>query len=372
MALTLADILRQHWTSYVQAHRSQLTGAHHRAVRRVLACRTPELGGRLYQCTNTACGQKHYAYHSCNHRNCTQCGARDQQLWSAKQEAKLLNVPYFLITFTIPAPLRSLCLHQPKILYNLLLKCSAQALTDVTATKLKCPDLKLAITSVLHTWGRQAQHHPHVHSIVPAIAYDPKTKTLIHPKKPDDFLVHFRPLADRFRSLLFTALKTRHPDLFAKLTPDQLQSLSPKTPWNVQLQPVGRGKTALRYLARYIHRSAFSANRILGYDSQGRILLKWTDSTTRKTSILKLEPHEFIRRWCLHILPKGFMRVRHYGLAASAAKKNRALVYQLLGQSPFALVELPEVAPFCCPHCQSELIFLREIQRLNPHRGPPR
>jgi len=368
VALALADILREHWASYTRAHADKLTGAHYRAVRSALACRTPELGGRLYQCSNTSCGQKHYTYHSCNHRNCTQCGARDQQLWSAKQEAKLLGVPYFMITFTVPSELRSLCHHQPKIIYDLLLKCSAAALQDLAATKLKTPGAKLAITSVLHTWGRQAQHHPHLHSIVPSVALDPKNQKLLSPSDPAKFLVHYRPLAARFRSLLFTALQNDHPDIFKKLTPDQRRALGPKTQWNVQLQPVGKGKTALRYLARYVQRSAFSANRILHYDQSGRILLKWTCSTTKKTSTLKLHPHEFIRRWCLHILPKGFMRVRHYGLAASAAVKSRTQVRQLLHQAPEAPPDLPEPEPFSCPHCRGQLIFLRELPR---PRGPP-
>jgi len=180
-----------------------------------------------------------------------------------------------MVTFTIPSELRSLCLHQPKILYNLLLKCSAAALRDVTRTKLKNEHLVLHLTSVLHTWGRQAQHHPHVHIIVPAITLDPKNKTLHRPKKPEQFLVHFRPLAARFRSLIHSTLKAEHPDLFQKLTPDQHRALNPKTQWNVQLQPVGSGKTALRYLARYVQRSAFSAERILGYDPNGKIRLKW-------------------------------------------------------------------------------------------------
>jgi hypothetical protein len=368
VALPLADILREHWASYAQANRTCLTGVHYRAVRRVLACRTPELGGRLYQCTNTTCAKRHYAYHSCNHRNCTQCGARDQQQWTAKQEAKLLGVPYFMVTFTIPEQLRPLCLHQPKTLYHLLLKYSAQALTDVTRTKLKNGHLQLHLTSVLHTWGRQVQHHPHIHCIVPAIALDSQNGTLHRPKKPKDFLIHYGPLAARFRSLLFTALKNDHPDLFAKLTPDQRRALGPKTQWNVQLQAVGSGKTALRYLARYVQRSAFTAKRILGYDPQGRILLKWTCSTTHKVGILRLHPHEFIRRWCLHILPKGFMRVRHYGLASGAAKKSRAQVRQLLNQTPEAPPEPAEPEPFTCPHCQSELRFLRELPR---PRGPP-
>lgn len=369
MALALADILREHWASYTRAHSRKLTGVHYRAVRRVLTCRTPELGGRLYQCSNTACAKKHYAYHSCNHRNCTQCGARDQHQWTAKQEDKLLGVPYFMVTFTIPEQFRALCLHQPKILYHLLLKCSAQALHDITRTKLKNDRLILHLTSVLHTWGRQAQHHPHVHIIVPAIALDPKKQTLHCPKKPDQFLVHYRPLAARFRSLIHQNLKNDHPDIYQNITPDQRRALAPKTNWNVQLQPVGSGKTALRYLARYVQRSAFSANRIPGYDPNGNILLKWTDSTTKKTSVLKLHPHEFIRRWSLHILPKGFPRIRHYGLAAGAAKKNRQLLRRLLGQAPEIPFDPPPPEPFTCPHCQGILTFLREIPR---PRGPPR
>jgi len=353
VALTLADILREHWASYARAHRSQLSAVHYRAVRRVLACRTPALGGHLYRCSNTSCAKKHYAYHSCNHRNCTQCGARDQQHWSAKQEAKLLNTPYFLITFTIPEQLRPLCLHQPKIFYDFLLKCSAQALTDIVCSKLRNPaaenlqgkphqHLQPGITSVLHTWDRRAGHHPHVHSIVPAIAYDPLAKRLIHPPKPEQFLVHFRPLAARFRSLIHTALKTKHPELYAKLTPDQLRALSPAQPWNVQLQPAGSANTTVRYLARYVHRSAFHARRILGYDHRGHIKLRWTCSRTKKTAILHLHPHEFIRRWALHILPKNFTRIRHYGFHAPAAKKARIIIRLLLGQHPETLPVSPE------------------------------
>ena len=273
-----------------------------------------------------------------------------------------------MVTFTIPEQLRALCLHQPKTLYHLLLKCSAQALHDITRAKLKNQHLQLHLTSVLHTWGRQAQHHPHIHCIVPAIALDPQNQTLHRPKKPKDFLAHYQPLAARFRSLIQSTLKIDHPDLFAKLTADQHRALNPKTQWNVQLQPVGSGKTALRYLARYVQRSAFSAKRILGYDVQGNVLLKWTDSNTKKTSVLKLHLHEFLRRWCLHILPKGFPRIRHYGLASGAAKKNRHLLRSLLGQSPEVPPILPAPAPFTCPRCQSELTFLRDIPR---PRGPP-
>ena len=137
---------------------------HYRAVRATLACRTPEMGGRLYRCGD--CQRTHFAYHSCNHRNCPQCGALDRQIWSARQEARLLPVPYFMVTFTLPSELRSLCLGHPQVLYDLILRCSAAALRVVVASKLKAPNVRIGSTAVLHTWGRQMQHHPHVHRIV--------------------------------------------------------------------------------------------------------------------------------------------------------------------------------------------------------------
>lgn len=366
MSLSLADVLRGHWASYSRAHCHQLAAAHYRAVRCALACRTPGMGGRLYQCGG--CRRHHFAYHSCNHRSCPQCGALDQRIWSAKQEARLLPVPYFMVTFTLPAELRPLCKAHPKILCDLILRESAGALRDLTATKTK--GARAGFTSVLHTWGRQMQHHPHVHIIIPAVAYDPKRDSLVHPAR-DTFLVHFRPLAERFRSRLQTALQSDHPDLFKSLTPRQLAVLAPAKQWNVKVQHVGRGHTALRYLARYVQRSAFSPKRLLGYDKSGRILLRWTDSNSGSRGVLRLSPHEFIRRWLLHVLPKGFTRIRHYGFLSSAAKKTRLRIRLMLGASIEPSPDLPESEPFTCQHCGGSLTFLREIAPCMFSRGPP-
>lgn len=366
MSLTLADILAEHWSGYAREHRSTLCSAHYKAVRRVLACRTPELGGQLYQCGD--CQKHHFAFHSCNHRNCPQCGALDQQLWAAKQEARLLPVPYFMVTFTLPSELRVLCLAFPKVLYDLILRESAGALADVIATKYKGGGG--GFTSVLHTWGRKMQHHPHIHCIVPALAFDPKTEVLTYPDK-STFLVHYLPLAARFRSRIRTALKEQHPEIFTSLSPKQRRVLQPQTQWNVQLQHVGKGVNALRYLARYVHRSAFSPKRVLGYDSQGRVLLKWTCSTSGKTSVMPLTPHEFLRRWLIHVLPKKFTRLRHYGFLSSAAKKMRTTIRAILGAGPEPVVAPIEREPFCCKHCGGKLQYLRDLERLPSPRGPP-
>ena len=367
MALDLAELLGEHWASYAHAHRQHLCAAHYRAVQRVLACRTPEMGGRVYLCGG--CQKNHYAYHSCNHRSCPRCGALDQQVWTAKQEARLLPVPYFLITFTIPEELRTLCQQHPAILYDLLLRESAGTLQDIIATRYR--GARSGFTSVLHTWDRKIGHHPHVHIIAPAIAFNATRRQLVHPAN-DKFLVHFSPLAQRFRSRLHSALKLDHPEIHQQLSPKQRHVLSPAKTWNVQLQPAGQGTTALRYLARYVRRSAFGAKRLLGYDALGNVRLLWTCSATKRTAPMTLHPHEFIRRWLLHVLPKGFTRIRHYGFLGSAARKTRLFIRLKLGQLGEALPKLPEAVPFTCGCCGGELTFLREIAPIHLMRGPPR
>ena len=363
---TLAEILSEHWEGFARQHRHMLSKAHYRAVRSVLACRTPVLGGRLYRCGS--CQRKHFAYHSCNHRSCPQCGALEQKLWSEKQEARLLPSSYFMVTFTLPEQPRPLCQSHPKELYDLMLKQSAQTLKDIIATKNK--GALTGFTSVLHTWGRKLQHHPHIHCIVPAAALSPGDQ-LVLPKK-DNFLVHFSPLAKRFRNLMRLELQRQHPQLYQKLSDTQKHQLSIRTTWNVQLQHVGKGKTAVRYLARYVRKSGFTNNRIIGYSKdRTRLLVRWVNSTTNKPGVLKLKIHEFIRRWLLHVLPKGFARLRHYGLLSSASKKKRLKLRSLLGQFVEPEVPVPELLPHRCPHCDGELKFLRDIPRDISNRGPP-
>jgi len=368
--LELAQLLDEHWQDYKQANQPHLASVHYRAVDSVLKCRTAALGSSLFQCDY--CGKLHFAHHSCNHRNCPQCGALDQLEWAAKQEAKLLPVPYFMVTFTVPEPLRYLFKAHPKELYDLLLKESAKALQDVVATKYNGG--KIGCISVLHSWGRQMQHHPHTHCIVPAAVYHADTGEVELAKKQGEFLVHYNPLRDRFRSRFYTALETQHPDIFKQLSIEARQSLSPEQKWNVNLKAVGKGKTAVRYLAKYVQQSAFHRSRLLGYDKQGRVRLSWKCSKTKKWRVLHLEPDEFIRRWLQHVLPKGFMRVRHYGFLASAAGKTREKVRISLDAGEEPPVEIPTLEPFKCEHCEKgTLVYLFEVAPIIQAaiRGPP-
>lgn len=241
--------------------------------------------------------------------------------------------------------LRSICARHPGELYDLTMKESAGALKDLIATKLKVPEARIGFTSVLHTWGRQMQHHPHVHVIIPAVAFDGKKDELIHPKESDELLVHYLPLAARFRSRMERALREEHRGNYREMDSEQIRALNPLKQWNVNIQAVGRGQTALSYLARYVTKSAFHPSRLLGYEKQCRVLLACTNTSGVK-SVLRLHRHEFIRRWLQHVLPKGFARDRHYGFSSSAAIETRLRIWAHLGRLGEPLPDLPEQPAF--------------------------
>ena len=307
--MTLADLLHRHWREYV-AHAGgigKIPASHWRAVEAVLICRTPRLGGHVYGCAD--CRKEHFAYHSCNHRACPRCGGRQQQLWTAKQQARRLRVPYFMLTFTVPQSLRWFFLRYGRIAYKMLFAATSTALRDLFADP-KHFGAQPGFTAVLHTWTRQIQFHPHLHLLVPAVAIAPEGCEAIRAKYPEFLLPHAL-LTRCYRHSFFAHLRDKHPDLYAQI--DRAVRL---IDWNVNVKSVGRGKRALRYLAAYVNKSAFSEKRLAGYDDQGRIRVWWQDSEDGKRKLMAVEPIELIRRWLLHVLPKGLTRVRHYGFLA--------------------------------------------------------
>lgn len=364
MPLRLAEVLADHWAEYARGHRKRLVTAHYRAVRAVLACRTRALGGHLYRCAH--CKVDQYAYHSCNHRSCPECGGLDQQRWCATQEARLLpGVDYFMVTFTIPSELWPFCRRHPGEAYDLLLRECAAALQDLARSRLGG---RLGFTAVLHTWGRQMQHHPHVHLIVPAVAFDEAKRELRFPKKTTrKFLLPKGPLAARLRNRFEMAVKARHPEFLAELP----AVFSPRHKWVVDIRHVGHGKPALRYLARYVHKTALGKDRLAGYDADGKLLLRWQHSTTGKWDMARLIPEAFITRFLLHVLPKGFVRVRHFGWMSGAARRTRLLVRALLGEIGEPVPSLPESPPVCCPQCGLEMTRIARLDPLGHNRGPP-
>ena len=353
--VSLAEVLRRHWPAYEQKYRARLLPSHRRAVAAILSCRTSALGGQLFQCD---CGRQHYVYHSCNHRACPRCGHADATEWLNRQRRKLLPVPYYLITFTVPAQLRCLIRSNQKSLYSTLLREAAEALRDV-ARHHKDLGAEIGLMAVLQTWTRDLRYHPHVHCIVPAGGLSPDRLRWISPRREGYFLPQAA-LAMRFRTRLKQALLQQHPPLLLQVPPS-VWSLD----WVADVQPVGTGEPALKYLAAYVYRTAFSAERIIADDGHS-ITFTYRDSQDRSTRTVILPAERFLHRFLQHVLPQGFQRVRHFGFLSGAAKAQWGRVLALLDwQQPPATPPTPPPVP-TCPCCKKPMLLLGRLPRAPP------
>jgi hypothetical protein len=335
--IPLAEVLSRHWPEYQRQFGANILPSHQRAVQCILVCRTAALGGEVYRCPD--CRKDHYVFHSCNHRACPQCGNADATQWIERQKLKLLPVPYYLITFTVPEGLRSWLRSHQKLGYALLLRESAGTLQDL-ASQPKYLGAQVGCLSVLHTWGRQLQFHPHVHCVVPAGGLREDGLRWMSPKSPDFFLPQMV-LALRFRNRLKCVLATEHPEKFG-----QIPAVVWKQKWVVDVQPVGSGQGALKYLSAYVYRTALGSQRIIS-DQHGRITFKYKESENQQWHTMTLSAIEFIRRFLQHVLPKGFQRVRHYGWLSAASKTKWKRILALLDWNPPTLVQPAKQKPMC-------------------------
>jgi hypothetical protein len=352
--VSLADILRRHWPAYRAQYGDRIPSAHRAAVKAILSCRTPVRGGQLFAC---ACGAVHYAYHSCGHRACSQCGQGDARDWAQRQENKLLPVPYFLVTFTVPEALRAVIRAHPRACYAALFRESSGALSDVALSKL---GIELGFTGVLHTWTRQLVFHPHVHYLVPGGGLTPDGLRWKRALDAQYFLPQVV-LAARFRNRLRQHLEQHQPALL-KTIPAQAW----RGRWVVDVQPVGRGQTALRYLAAYVQKTALSARRLVACDDTS-VTFTHQDRATGQTRTVRLSGDEFLRRFLQHVLPKGFQRVRHFGWLSPAAKRRWERLHALLDWQPAA--PSPATTPcgvILCPRCRQPMRLVGLLPR-----GPP-
>ena len=287
----------------------------------ILSCRTPARGGELF-----ACPDGHgfdYRYHSCNDRHCPLCGQSDADHWLQRQRQRLLlPTPYFLVTFTVPEALRRFIRSHLQIGLDLLFAASAQAVQDLAAKRLGA---QLGMLGVLHTWSRTLIFHPHIHYLVPGGGLSPDGRRWLAAKK---FLLHHNPLGERCRNLFQAWLKAGHPALFAQVPASVWRS-----PWNVGCQTAGSGENALRYLARYVFKTA-TGNRLVRPLPDGRLLWTYRDSKTQRPAQVRLQPMDFMARFLQHILPPYFARVRTFGWLHPAAKVRLNRVRALLRQKP--------------------------------------
>ncbi len=317
-------------------------------------CRTETLGGQVYVCPD--CEQVQYSYHSCRNRHCPKCQNEHAQAWLEQQQEMLLPVPYFLLTFTLPAGLREFARRQPQLIYDLLFRMSAQA-TQQLAQDARFVGGQVGMVGVLHTWGRNLAYHPHVHYLVPAggLASDDQTWVAAHQK----FLLPVKALSRIFRAKMRQALAKV--DVDGLIPPDVWrQSWVVAGKEHRYCKAVGCGQLALKYLAPYIFRVAISNRRILKLENE-RVTFRYRTTDTGQERLCTLVAEEFIRRFLQHILPKGCVKVRYYGFFSSGSRPHLAAIRQQLGQEPIQVDEAQpgqarEVAPLSekahlCPVC---------------------
>lgn len=343
MGIELAEILRQCGPAYRQKYAGHIPIHHLKAMQAIETCRTEALGGQVYVCPD--CEQVQYSYHSCRNRHCPKCQNENAQAWLERQQMMLLPVPYFLLTFTLPAGLREFARRQPRRIYDLLFRMSAEA-TQKLAHDPRFVGGKVGMVGVLHTWGRNLAYHPHVHYLVPAggLAADGKTWLAARQK----FLLPVKALSRIFRAKMRQALVKVDDE--GLISPDVWQQN-----WVVHCKAVGWGQLALKYLAPYIFRVAISNRRILKLEDD-QVTFRYRATDTGQERLCTLATEEFIRRFLQHILPKGFVKVRYYGFFSSDSRQRLAAIRQQLGQNLIQVDETQVTATASetihrCPVC---------------------
>jgi hypothetical protein len=301
---SLADVIRRHGPDYLARFGRAVLPSHARALRDISNCRTPALGGHLVECD--VCGTQHVQHHSCRNRACAQCGADRTESWLQRQRELLLPVPYFHVVFTVPSELRFIIRSHQKALLSVLARAAFESLSDLCGDE-KHLGGRIGALAVIHTWTRAIEWHPHAHLLVPGGALDSRGRWITVSRRKKHFLVPVRALADRFRGVFLRLARKALPDV-------RLPYLPKKKRWVVYCKETVQGKErVLEYLGRYIHKTALSNSSILACTDDA-VTFRYRDSRDNKEKTMTLPPHEFLRRFLQHVLPRGFHRVRSFGL----------------------------------------------------------
>jgi hypothetical protein len=394
-SVEVADIFRDHGAAWRRANRGHVGFDQLKVMSAIERCRTAALGGHVARCENDACGHTTIAYNSCRNRHCPKCQGAASRDWLEERRAELLPVPYFHVVFTLPAPIADLAFHNKRVMYALLFKASAEAMLRIAADP-RHLGAKIAITSVLHTWGSAMTHHPHVHMIVPGGGIAPDGDRWVPCRK--NFLLSVRVLSRIFRRLYLDRLAKVYEDGLLKFFSNhtgltdraafvRFLKRSRKNEWVVySKKPFGGPDAVLSYLSRYTHRVAISNRRLVSVD-QHHVAFRYKDyraNHAERWKTMRLTPHEFIRRFLSHVLPKGFHRIRHYGLLANGKRTaNVAKARELLGITEQQQAEEdeaggakdPDVLPQPCPCCGGTMriieVFAKGCEPKNRPRAPP-
>ncbi len=326
----VADVFRTHQGDFLARWNSVLSREQRRALKDLRDCRTAALGGHLQQCDR--CGHRVISYNSCRNRHCPKCQATARAKWLAQRQTELLPVPYFHVVFTLPQELAHVALQNPKRIYTILFRAASETLLTIAADP-KHLGASIGFLAVLHTWGQNLHLHPHLHCVVPGGGISADGSRWIACRK--SFFLPVRVLSRLFRKKFLRSLKTLFRkgalhfsgDLHRLAEPAAFQALCQKAArneWVVYAKPpFGGPERVLKYLARYTHRVAISNHRLESLEN-GRVSFAWKDyAHHQKTKTMTLEAVEFIRRFLLHVLPSGLVRVRQFGFLANRVRKQR-------------------------------------------------
>ncbi len=367
--LEVADVIRSHGKAFLQRYGSHLTPTQKKALRDLALCRTAALGGHIERCLD--CGHERPAYNSCRNRHCPKCQALSRARWLERESTYLLPVEYHHVVFTLPAELAELALVNPAAIYNLLMQSASTTLREVAANP-KRLGAQVGVLMVLHTWGQNLHDHPHVHCVVTGggLSCNARGEVDASPRwmscRPGFFLP-VRVLSRVYRGKFLAGLRVLQTQGKLQLPP-LLQEATAFTSWLSPLYakdwvvyakpPFGGPEQVLKYLARYTHRVAISNHRLVKLE-EGRVTFHYKDyAEERKEKLLTLSAEEFLRRFVQHVLPKGFMKIRHYGLLSSRRREARLrqarqLLLPKLALPAGASTGIEPAEPARCPQCGS-------------------
>jgi hypothetical protein len=360
--IELAGILKEHWPAAVK--HPAINSWQLRVLSAIKACRTAVLGGHIDACTS--CGTLRISYNSCRNRHCPKCQGNKREEWIAKREDELLPVPYFHVVFTLPGLLNPLAIHKPKEVYDTLFEAAWKTI-ETMGWGHKHLGAQTGMIAVLHTWGQTLTLHPHLHCIVPGGGLARKGKWKIA-KSDGKYLFPVKAMGLLFKGKFMALLKKK-----ALPVEKSLMNALYKKDWVVYAKrPFASPHSVLEYLGRYTHKIAISNHRILAMED-GKVTFGYKDYRHGgQKKQMTLGAQEFIRRFSLHILPRGFVRIRHFGfLSGTAKKKAIALIREMLPPAPAVKKEprkLKAFNPLLCPCCNTETMVLIELL---PKRGPP-
>ena len=382
--IEVADIFRSAGPAYRAAHAGHLSLDQLKVMSAIETCRTAALGGHVEACSD--CGHQRIAYNSCRNRHCPRCQGAAARTWLEAQEANLLPVGYFHVVFTLPAEIADIAFHNKALMYDLLFKAASQTMLTIAADP-KHLGVRIGITAVLHSWGSAMTYHPHIHMIVPGGGLTPDGRWI---SSRPAFLLPVRVLGALFRRLFLTRLLELH-DVGKLAFFGKLSGLSDRRAFQRHLAPVRKKRwvvyakapfagpeAVLAYLSRYTHRVAISNSRLIAFDGN-EVTFRYKNyrcSGANRQQVMTLAADEFIRRFLIHVLPRGFHRIRHYGLLAGSARKDcLAQARDMLGVAP-ATDEppAPETAPdprLPCPCCGGTMVIIETFAAWCQPRGPP-